>query len=106
MLLSILCIIYVGNLVAGHNKTKTVPFRLLTYFLYGKFEWIDTIAPGVVRISTGAAARALRVRNADLWEYLYWLEQMKLVKKVSKEKKRGTVILHLIEPHVFEDMDE
>lgn len=83
------------------NKTKTAPFRLLAYLLYGKYEWIETLSEGNVRIHTGDAARALRVNSADLWVYLYWLEQTKLISAVAKEKKKGTALITLRVPNAF-----
>lgn len=89
--------------MAGVGRTKTVPFRLLTYFLYGRYDWIEYCEMGVIRVKTGPASRALRVSSADLWEYLYWLETSKLVESVRKEHKRGTVLINLYLPTAFED---
>lgn len=81
--------------MAGHGKTRTTPFRILAYFLYGKYDWIEHINYGKIRVHTGPATRTLRMRSADFWTYLYWLETYKLIGKVEKEQKRGAVIIHL-----------
>lgn len=88
------------------SKTRTTPFRLLTYFLYGKYEWIEYVSPGVIRILTGPAARTLRVRSADFWVYLYWLEQTKLVESIEKEQKKGAAIIRLRPPVAFSDKED
>lgn len=89
--------------MAGTNKTRTTPFRILAYLLYGKFDWIEIISPGRVRIKTGPASRHLRLRNVKLWECLYWLEQSKLICKVEKHTSKGTVTIHLLPSEVFND---
>lgn len=87
--------------MAGTNKTKTAPFRLLVSLLYGRYEWVERVDVGVVRLYTGPATQTLRVRSARLWEYLYWLEKLKLIDRVVKEQKRGTVLIYLKQPGVF-----
>lgn len=87
--------------MSGINKTRTTPFRLLVYFLYGKYEWIEYVASGVIRVYTGPATRALRVRSADFWTYLYWLEEQGLVITVEKEQKKGTVLIGLKIPKAY-----
>lgn len=89
--------------VSGTNKTRTTPFRLLAYFLYGRYDWIEQVSPGVIRIQTGPAARTLRVRSADFWQYLYWLETSKLVESIDKEQKRGSVLVRIKVPTALAD---
>ena len=93
-----------GDFMAGHNKTKTAPFRLLVSLLYGRYEWVERLDTGVVRLHTGPATQTLRLRSARLWEYLYWLEKIKLVERIEKEPKRGTVIVHLSLPTVYREV--
>lgn len=89
--------------MAGYNKTRTAPFRLLVYFLYGKQDWIEDVGSGIIRVKTGPASRLLRVSSADFWSHLYWLETAGLVVKIQKEKKRGTVLVHLLPSGRFEE---
>lgn len=82
-------------------RERLIPYRILAYLLYSplsQLEWVESAGAGEVRIFTGDAARALRMKNAALWEALYWLEENKLIKKVKKEKKRGTCIVVLKQP--------
>jgi hypothetical protein len=80
---------------------RLVPYRILAYALYANPEdisWIQSVDDTSIRINTGDAARALRMKNANLWEALYWLETNQLISKVKKEHKRGTAILVLKQP--------
>lgn len=86
--------------MAGYNKTKTTPFRLLAYLLYGTQEWIEVTAPGKVRIQTGPASRALRTSTARLWEQLFWIDKMGLA-TVDKARTRGVaeITIHMPRAH-------
>lgn len=78
-----------------------MPYRILAYLLYApliSLEWAESAGANSVRIYTGDAARALRMKNAALWDALYWLEENKLIKKVKKEQKRGTAVVVLKAP--------
>lgn len=90
--------------MAGYNKTRTTPFRILAYLLYGKYDWITRPSAGVVKLATGPASRSLRIRSADFWEHLYWLEQQCLVEKVEKLQKRGTVTIRLSLPLAYDQL--
>jgi len=82
-------------------RERLIPYRILAYMLYaapGDIEWLESVSEDEVRITTGDAARDLRMKNTNLWDALYWLEENKLVKKVKKEKKRGTVVVTLKQP--------
>lgn len=82
-------------------KSRLIPHKILTIMLYGSVsdvEWLEPVSRDSVRIYTGNAARGLRMKNNALWEALYWLEEQKLIKKVKKEKKRGTCVIVLKQP--------
>ena len=84
-------------MAAYEIKPHYVPFKILTYLLYGKLPWLERREdkPLEVRILTGEAARAFRMPNAEFWNHLHWLETEQLVKQVKKERKRGSVIISL-----------
>ena len=85
-------------------RERLIPYRILSYLLYAPLsgptgiEWAEQASADSVRITTGDAARALRMKNSALWEALFWLEENKLIKKVKKEQKRGTCVIILKQP--------
>ncbi len=82
-------------------RERLIPYRILAYLLYARpiaSEWLESADTNAVRVTTGSASRELRMRNAQLWEALFWLEEQGLVKSVRKEKKRGTALVTLIQP--------
>ena len=82
-------------------RERLLPYRILAYLLYSPMrdlEWAESAGSNEVRLFTGEAARALRMKNSALWEALYWLEENKLIKRVKKEKKRGTAVVVLKQP--------
>lgn len=82
-------------------RERLIPYRILTYLLYAdeaEHSWLERINDGEIRVTTGEAARSLRLKNANLWQALYWLETNKLVVSVKKEQKRGTAIVCLLPP--------
>ena len=86
-------------MVKYKQKDRLVPYKLLVYLLYGQgLDWLQQLEDGKVRVITGPAARALRLKSTNLWIALYWLEEQKLVKYVKKEQKRGQVIVALQMP--------
>ena len=82
-------------------RQRLIPYRILAYLLYapeGDIPWIESISDDEVRVSTGDASRDLRLKNTNLWDALYWLEEAMLVKSVKKEKKRGSAVIKLLPP--------
>lgn len=82
-------------------KDRLVPYKILSYLLYSplsRSEWLERVSENEVRVFTGEASRALRMKNTNLWDSLYWLEEQSLVISVKKEKKRGTAIIRLKQP--------
>lgn len=58
-------------------RTKTNPFRILTYSLYGKQEWISRFQTGLdtdISLKLGPARRALGIQSERFREHLSWLE--------------------------------
>lgn len=83
-------------------KQRLTPYKILSYILYAipeHSDWIDKVSDTEVRLYTGVFSRKLRMKIASLWEALYWLETQGLILEVTKEKKRGTVILKLKQPN-------
>ncbi len=79
-------------------RDRLSPYRLLVYLLYLEDSpIIEPIGDQKVRIHTAAAARLFEMRVSTLWEQLFWLEDAKLIKKVDRERKRGTAIITLLE---------
>lgn len=77
-------------------RNRVFPYQVLGYLLYmPDNDWCMTIDDLTLRLKTGPASRFLRVKISRLWEALYWLEQAQLIKAVVKERKVGTVIIHL-----------
>ncbi len=90
-------------------RERLIPYRLLAYLLYARpieLEWLSSAGDKKVRVSTGPASRELRMRNAQLWEALYWLHEQGLIKQVEKEKKKGTALVTLIQPTNIENKIE
>jgi hypothetical protein len=82
-------------------RERLVPYRILAYMLYANpeaLEWLSSAGTDKVRVSTGDASRALRMRNAQLWDALYWLRDNQLILDVEKERKRGSAIITLLQP--------
>lgn len=82
-------------------RERLLPYRLLAYLLYGsdrEFDWLEQLDSGKVRIITGDCARSLRMKNVKLWESLRWLRDNKLIDKLEKEDKRGSVLVYLRTP--------
>ena len=82
-------------------RERLLPYRLLAYLLYARpieLRWLESIGDDQVRVTTGEAARDLRMRNAQLWEALFWLRDNQLVLSVEKERKRGSAIIKLVKP--------
>ena len=82
-------------------RQRLIPYRILAYLLYAPenaVEWLSEAGESKVRVSTGDAARAFKLRNKAFWDALYWLEDNKLLAKVAKERKRGSVIITLVPP--------
>ena len=82
-------------------RERLVPYRILAYMLYAptaSTEWLSSAGTDKVRVSTGEASRSLRMRNAQLWEALYWLRDNQLIVDVEKERKRGSAIITLLQP--------
>ena len=82
-------------------RARLIPYRILGYLLYSpesSLEWLESISEDELRITTGDASRALRMKIASFWEALYWLEQQGLILSVTKEQKRGSVIIKLKQP--------
>lgn len=79
-------------------RNRLIPFRILSYLLYSKAEWISVGKDGQLDIVTGEAARELRLTSTKFWESLYWLEDAQLVEKVSKGRKRGVAHISLRKP--------
>jgi hypothetical protein len=78
-----------------------IPYRILSYLLYApteSLEWLSIDSDSKVRVTTGPAARDLRIKIQALWEALYWLRDQDLVVEVQKDRKRGTAIIHLKQP--------
>ena len=84
-------------MAATQIKPHYVPFKILTYLIYGKLPWLERSSdnPWEVRVLTGDAARAFRIPNAEFWVHLYWLQSEGLVEQVKKERKKGSVIVTL-----------
>ena len=86
-------------------RERLIPYRILAYLLYtppslplattGKKPWFVLLGSGRVKLATGVAARRWKVKIAQLWETLWWLEKQGLVAKIEKEKQRGSVIITL-----------
>ena len=86
---------------AHQIKESLVPYRLLAYLLYApetSVVWLKSISPDKVQISTAPAARALRMRNTQLWRALEWLELTGMILGFEKQEKRGSCIIHLRRP--------
>ena len=82
-------------------RERLVPHVLLDYLLYAPedaTEWLECISADEVRVTTGVASRALRMKISNFREALFWLEDQGLVLKVSQERKRGTLIVRLKQP--------
>lgn len=83
-------------------KDRLLPYKVLGYLLYAEDRpWLVNKKDSTVRLITGDAARFFRLRTAQLWEALYWLEQFKLIAKVEKERKKGSAIIHLVPSNRF-----
>lgn len=82
-------------------KDRLTPYRLLAFLLYSPTQashWIERIDNNQVRIYTGPCSRTFRLKIADIWQHIYWLEEQGLLEKVRKEKKRGTAVIRLKQP--------
>ena len=82
------------------TRDRLVPYKVLGYLLYTSNKpWLNSVAPSSmqVRLTTGEAARFFRLKAADLWGALWWLEKAGLI-KVEKEKKRGSALITLKSP--------
>jgi hypothetical protein len=80
------------------TRDRLSPYRLLVYLLYLEDSpMVEPLGELKVRLFTAQAARHFNMRNAALWEQLFWLEDAKLIKKVDRERKRGTAIIQLVE---------
>jgi hypothetical protein len=82
-------------------RQRLIPYRLLGFLLYAQadeLEWLETHSEDEVRLITGSASRALRMKVSALWEAIYWLRDQKLILSAEKEQKRGTVIIKLRRP--------
>ena len=82
-------------------RDRLIPYRILAYLLYAKpgdMDWLEGLSEKQVRVTTGDAARYLRMKNAHLWQALYWLRDNQLIAKVEKEEKRGTAVITLKQP--------
>ena len=104
-----------GNMPAFDIRQRLVPYKILAHLLYARpieIEWLQNVDSDKVRVITGDAARAFRVRNKALWDALYWLQDAKLLLSVEKERQRGSCIVTLRQPtniqldSIFEELEE
>lgn len=83
------------------QRERLIPHRVLDYLLYtpeSSVDWLESLSGAKVRVITGPAARALRMRNNELWKAIRWLKAQQLIIDYEKEEKRGTVLVTLRQP--------
>ena len=86
-------------------RERLLPHRLLNYLLYapaypapGGLEWLEMVSDDEVRVITGPASRALRLKVSALREAIFWLKDQDLILEAKPERKRGTLIVQLRQP--------
>lgn len=84
-------------------KERLIPYRVLAYLLYlTPGSWVEKNQPGVVRVKTAVAARALRMKSSAFWETLRWLERQHLITSIKKENRKGQALVTLARPDRWE----
>ena len=69
--------------------------------LYGPtehLEWLSVTIDGRIQIETGPASRQFKIRIAQVWDALNWLQENNIIEKVSKGPKRGVAIIKINPP--------
>lgn len=81
------------SMAAYPFKTRLHPFRVLALLLYGEQEYIINRGNCMVEARVGPMARALRVPNYRLKEYVDWLQKADYVSDITHSNGSFTVKL-------------
>lgn len=86
----------------GPRQRRLTPFKLLTFILYGDFEFIHWSSTEIVTVQIGPMARLLGIPNYRIRDYLRWLAEFGYLENL--ELSYGKAISRIARPTPYKDL--